>query len=75
MLFKTGKYKLDIPSPQSISSLLKLLSSQFPFLQDPTLANVLGLSLNGRRVPQEEWDRTLVEDGDRVEIFNAVVGG
>lgn len=75
MLFKIKSFKLDIPSPQSISSLLELLSSQFPSLRDPTLANMLGLSLNGRRVPWEEWERTLVEEGDKIEIFNALVGG
>ncbi|MBE3582299.1 MAG: MoaD/ThiS family protein [Thermoanaerobacteraceae bacterium] len=75
MMARTGSLDLELPCPSTVSSLLKLLSSRLPALGDPAVAHMLGLSLNGKRVPAEEWDRTPVEDGDQLEIFNAVVGG
>jgi sulfur carrier protein len=41
---------------------------------DPARKGV-AVALNGRVVRRDDWERTLVADGDRVEIVRAFPGG
>lgn len=35
----------------------------------------IAVALNGEVVTRHEWDQTIVNDGDRVEVLGAVAGG
>jgi sulfur carrier protein len=56
----------DCPAPLSLETLLAQLGMK---------ADRVAVELNRTIVPREEWTRTVLKEGDRLEIVHFVGGG
>jgi sulfur carrier protein len=57
---------LEAPDPSALNHVLTLLDLR---------ADRIAVELNGSIVPRTDWDSTLVQGGDRLEIVHFVGGG
>ncbi len=58
----------DLPAATTVADLVRTLG------RDPTHPGT-AIARNGEVVPRRDWGRTLLSDGDAVEVVTAVGGG
>ncbi|XTZ38210.1 sulfur carrier protein ThiS [Salmonella enterica] len=57
---------LDCPPRMSVAALLSQLHQLKPGV---------ALAINGQILPREQWDESLVQDGDSILLFQVIAGG
>lgn len=65
-MVKVNKNEANWQKGMTVNDLIRLFNYTYP---------VLFIKVNGKYIPKEMYDRTLVNDGDNVDIIHPVCGG